>query len=71
MLEYKLGHRHPWSTLKKAIRMYKSRYTYRQVSAKLLEQGIDVSHKTIHEWVKKFKKEYNLIQKNVKNLKKR
>jgi transposase-like protein len=41
------------------------------VSAKLLEQGIDVSHKTIYEWVKKFKEEYNLIQKNVKNLKKR
>jgi transposase-like protein len=62
---YKINHRHPWETVKLAIRFYnnQSRPTYREVSAKMAEKGIIVSHKTIYEWVQKFHKEATSLNK--------
>ncbi len=68
MKAYKKHHRFSWSTIKLAVTMYNSKTTYREVAAKLEKKGVDVSHKTVFEWVKKFKKESNLKQKRISNL---
>lgn len=50
-------HRYPWEVIKLAVIWYKRDHmTYRAVSDKLLLHGVEVSHKTIFEWVQKFGK---------------
>lgn len=48
-------HRYPWAAIETAVRWYqKEGLTYRAVSTKLLNHGMEVSHKTVYEWVQKF-----------------
>lgn len=48
-------HRYPWPAIETAVRWYqKEGLTYRAVSSKLLTHGMEVSHKTVYEWVQKF-----------------
>lgn len=48
-------HRYPWPAIETAVRWYqKEGLTYRAVSSKLLNHGMEVSHKTVYEWVQKF-----------------
>ena len=48
-------HRYPWPAIETAVRWYqKDGLTYRAVSSKLLTHGMEVSHKTVYEWVQKF-----------------
>lgn len=65
---FKIKHRYPWSIMQTAIKMYENRYTSREVSSKLREIGVIVSHKVILEWVKKFGKEANLKHINTPDL---
>jgi transposase-like protein len=39
-------HRYPWAVIEYM--------TYRSVAERLLQHGVDVSHKTVFEWVQKF-----------------
>lgn len=58
-------HRYPWEVIETAIKIYYSgNSTYRSISSLLESHGVEVSHKTIYEWVQKF---YDKIsQKNKK-----
>lgn len=48
-------HRHPWALIEKAVLLSKKeKLTYRDISDKISNLGIYVSHKTIFEWVQKF-----------------
>ena len=48
-------HRYPWAVIEMAVTWYQ-RYPlpYRTVSEMLMSHGVDVSHKTVYEWVQKF-----------------
>lgn len=48
-------HRYPWPVIETAVQLYSHQgLTYRAISEKLASQGVDVSHKTVYEWVQKF-----------------
>ena len=48
-------HRYPWAIIELAVAWYqKENMTYRSVAERLLQHGVDVSHKTVFEWVQKF-----------------
>lgn len=48
-------HRYPWEVIETAIKIYYyGNNTYRSVSSILDSHGVEVSHKTIYEWVQKF-----------------
>lgn len=48
-------HRYPWPVIETAVQFYTQQHmTYRAISEKLADHGIEVSHKTIYEWVQKF-----------------
>ena len=48
-------HRYPWEVIETAIKIYYHwSNTYRSVSSILDSHGVEVSHKTIYEWVQKF-----------------
>jgi transposase-like protein len=48
-------HRYPWEVIELAVGWYqKENLTFRGVSSKLALHGVEVSHKTIFEWVQKF-----------------
>ena len=48
-------HRYPWEVIELAVTWYqRDQLTYRAVSEKLLQHGVEVSHKTVFEWVQKF-----------------
>lgn len=48
-------HRYPWEVIELAVIWYqRDHMTYRAVSDKLMLHGVEVSHKTVFEWVQKF-----------------
>jgi len=48
-------HRYPWPVIETSVRWYHVRnLSYREVAEKLVRHGVDVTHKTIFEWVQKF-----------------
>jgi transposase-like protein len=48
-------HRYPWAIIELAVIWYqKENMTYRSVAERLYSHGVDVSHKTVFEWVQKF-----------------
>jgi transposase-like protein len=48
-------HRYPWEVIELAVIWYqRDHLTYRAVSDKLMQHGVEVSHKTVFEWVQKF-----------------
>lgn len=48
-------HRYPWEVIELAVIWYqRENLTYRAVSDKLIQHGVEVSHKTVFEWVQKF-----------------
>ncbi|NBW81419.1 IS6 family transposase [bacterium] len=48
-------HRYPWEVIELAVIWYqRDNLTYRAVSDKLMQHGVEVSHKTVFEWVQKF-----------------
>jgi transposase-like protein len=48
-------HRYPWPIIELAVNWYqRENMTYRGVAERLLQHGVDVSHKTVFEWVQKF-----------------
>ncbi|MEY4066245.1 MAG: hypothetical protein RIR26_2453 [Pseudomonadota bacterium] len=48
-------HRYPWELIELAVIWYqRDHMTYRAVSDKLQQHGVEVSHKTVFEWVQKF-----------------
>ncbi|NBO38929.1 IS6 family transposase [bacterium] len=48
-------HRYPWEVIELAVLWYqRDHLTYRAVSDKLMQHGVEVSHKTVFEWVQKF-----------------
>lgn len=48
-------HRYPWAVIETAVQLYTQQtMTYRAISDKLASHGVDVSHKTVYEWVQKF-----------------
>ncbi|MEY3901313.1 MAG: hypothetical protein RL189_619 [Pseudomonadota bacterium] len=48
-------HRYPWEVIELAVMWYqRDHLTYRAVSDKLMQHGVEVSHKTVFEWVQKF-----------------
>ena len=48
-------HRYPWEVIELAVIWYqRDQLTYRAVSDKLMQHGVEVSHKTVFEWVQKF-----------------
>lgn len=48
-------HRYPWEVIELAVVWYqRDNLTYRAVSEKLMQHGVEVSHKTVFEWVQKF-----------------
>ncbi|MBM3381198.1 MAG: IS6 family transposase [Betaproteobacteria bacterium] len=48
-------HRYPWEVIELAVTWYqRDNLTYRAVSDKLMQHGVEVSHKTVFEWVQKF-----------------
>jgi transposase-like protein len=48
-------HRYPWPVIETAVQFYfQNNMTFRSVSEKMLAHGVEVSHKTIYEWVQKF-----------------
>lgn len=48
-------HRYPWAVIETAVQSYfQQNMTFRSVSEKMLSHGVEVSHKTIYEWVQKF-----------------
>lgn len=48
-------HRYPWPIIELAVLWYqRDNMTFRAVSEKLLAHGVEVSHKTVFEWVQKF-----------------
>jgi transposase-like protein len=48
-------HRYPWPVIELAVNWYlRENLTYRAVAERLLQHGVDVSHKTVFEWVQKF-----------------
>ena len=48
-------HRYPWAIIELAVAWYqRENMTYRSVAERLLSHGVDVSHKTVFEWVQKF-----------------
>lgn len=48
-------HRYPWPVIETAVVWYqRDNMTYRAVSDTLLTHGVEVSHKTVFEWVQKF-----------------
>lgn len=48
-------HRYPWEVIELAVVWYqRDHLTYRAVSDRLLQHGVEVSHKTVFEWVQKF-----------------
>lgn len=48
-------HRYPWEVIELAVIWYqRDNLTYRAVSDKLMLHGVEVSHKTVFEWVQKF-----------------
>lgn len=50
-------HRYPWPVIEAAVTWYKQHnLTYRAVSDMMQARGIEVSHKTVYEWVQKFGK---------------
>lgn len=50
-------HRYPWELIELAVMWYqRDQMTYRAVSDKLQQHGVEVSHKTVFEWVQKFGK---------------
>jgi putative transposase len=57
-------HRYPWPVIEAAVMWYQ-RYplTYRAISERLVGHGVEVSHKTVYEWVQKFG---TTVQKNWK-----
>lgn len=48
-------HRYPWPVIELATVWYqRNNLTFRAVSDLMLERGVEVSHKTVYEWVQKF-----------------
>lgn len=48
-------HRYPWAVIETAVQFYfQQNMTFRSVSDTMLSHGVEVSHKTIYEWVQKF-----------------
>jgi transposase-like protein len=48
-------HRYPWTVIELAVVWYqRENMTYRSVAERLLQHGVEVSHKTVFEWVQKF-----------------
>jgi transposase-like protein len=48
-------HRYPWPVIEIAVQMYfEENTTFRSISDKMLEFGVEVSHKTVFEWTQKF-----------------
>lgn len=48
-------HRFPLAVIELATSLYqRHNLTYREVSDLMIARGIDVSHKTVYEWVQKF-----------------
>ena len=48
-------HRYPWAVIETAVQLYfQQNMTFRSVSEKMLAHGVEVSHKTVYEWVQKF-----------------
>lgn len=53
-------HRYPWAIIETAVQFYtQQNMTYRGISEQLAFHGIDVSHKTVYEWVQKFSDKVN------------
>lgn len=51
-------HRYPWAVIEVAVQLHViHNLTYRSISEKMLEFGVEVSHKTIFEWSQKFSQE--------------
>lgn len=47
--------RHPWPLIETAVSLSKNKnLSHRDISAKISDLGVYVSHKTVFEWVKKF-----------------
>ncbi len=48
-------HRYPWPVIETAVQLHLAHdLPYRAVSEKMSELGVEVSHKTVFEWVQKF-----------------
>jgi transposase-like protein len=48
-------HRYPWPVIETAVQFHiVYKFTYRAISEKMLEHGVEVSYKTVFEWVRKF-----------------
>ena len=51
----KKQYRYPWPVIEYAVQLYaQDERTFRIVSEELKDHGVDVSHKTVYEWVTKF-----------------
>ncbi|MES2615599.1 MAG: DDE-type integrase/transposase/recombinase [Bdellovibrionota bacterium] len=54
-------HRYPWPVIETAVHLHLfHKLTYRSISEKMLGFGVEVSHKTIFEWVQKFSSDINV-----------
>jgi transposase-like protein len=48
-------HRYPWAVIEMCLRLHRAFHlSYRTIALKLQEHGIEVTHKTVFEWVQKF-----------------
>ena len=60
-------HRYPLEVVQYALKLFQvDQLSYREVELNLKLSGIDVSYKTVHEWVQKFGRNYK-FPKNSKN----
>lgn len=60
-MELTKRHRYPWVLIEKAVTLSKKEnLTYRDISEKINNLGVHVSHKTIYEWVQKFSKDVKI-----------
>ena len=60
-------HRYPWAVIETAIELYhEDNNTYRSTSKLLEKHGVEVSHKTVYEWVQKFADHVKLTKKRPK-----
>jgi putative transposase len=57
----KKQYRYPWPVIEFAVQLYsEDEKTFRIVADELREHGVDVSHKTVYEWVTKFSDDVEL-----------
>lgn len=59
-------HRYPLAVIEMATSLYqRHNLTYREVSELMLARGVEVSHKTVYEWVQKFGRTFSKTSKKL------